>query len=175
MQKEIRLMKLSSLFIFGLLLTSCGIRKTKIDSYLANVETSEKTELKIDSIATVKELSKEKNVTTSVDQKDVIQKDVTTRVKEIFKDGEVIERTTITTISDKIDKSKNEAVREIQKEDSSIKKAIKHVENTANKVVDSLIKEKYKNVESKKGLGLWVTLPLILAVVFAIWYWWRKR
>ena len=175
MPKEIRLMKLSSLFILGLFFASCGTRKTKIDSYLANVETSQKKELKIDSIATVKELSKEKNVITFIDQKDIIQKDVTTQVKEIFKDGEVIERTTTTTISDKVDKSKNEAVSEIQKEASSIKKAIKHVKNTTNKAVDSLIKEKHKAVENKKGVGLWVTVTLILIVVFAIWYWWRKR
>ncbi|KQC02112.1 hypothetical protein AQF98_00625 [Pedobacter sp. Hv1] len=168
-------MKLSSLLLIGVLFASCGTRKANIDKYLANVVIKENTTLKVDSSSIENEQSMEKEVTKSTDQKDVTQKDVTTQVKEVFKDGVVVERTTTTTITDKVDKSKLEIEKIVEKEKSSLKETLNRIEKTANKVVDSLIKEKHKEVENKKGIGIWVYIALILVAVCSIWCWWKTR
>lgn len=110
------------------------------------------------------------------EQADVTQKDVTTQVKEVFTpDGALVERTTTTTISDKVDRTKKEATTSREIQANTLKEATKQVVNTAKKVVDSLVKEHQKEVKSKKGAGLWIWVVGILVLSGAGWYWIRKR
>lgn len=173
MKKRI-ILHLLALISVGLI-ASCGTRKVAIDTYKAKVEVKEATTNKVDSTSTAKQEVKEKQTTKATEQADVTQKDVTTQVKETFTpDGALVERTTTTTISDKVDRTKREATESRDKQTSSIAEVAKKVEQTANKVVDSLVKERQKEVTSKKGLGAWWILIVVAIGGFA-WYWLRKR
>ena len=156
-----------------IILASCGTRKSAISNYKANVVTKEEVDTKVDSTATVQEVVKEKEITKQVEKKDITEKDVKTEVKEVFKDGQLVEKTTTTTVSDKIDRSTSTKQKEREKQTSSLKEVVKRIEQTANKVVDSLIKEKNKTVESKKGIGFWWIL-IVLILAGSAWYWLRK-
>lgn len=156
------------------ILMSCGTRKAAITNYKANVTTREEQALKIDSASSKKEEVKEKEITKVVDQKDIAEKEVKTEVKETFKDGELTERTTTTTVSDKVDKSKKEESKQRERQTATINDVTKNLTQTAKKVVDSLIKEKNKEVVSKKGIGLW-WIPIVLLIAAFVWFWLRRK
>lgn len=163
-----------------LLLNSCGTRKAKISNYKVNVTTEEQSKLKIDSSQkTVAKVEEKSDIKTKVEN-DIKQKDVKTEVKEIFTDGELTERTTITIISDKVDNSKTEINEQTDRKSTTIKETLKHIEKTANKVVDSLFQTKSKEVDANttivKNVGGWAVVLLITLIIIAsIWYWFKKR
>lgn len=163
-----------------LMFTACGTRKAKISNYKANVTTEEQSKLNVDSSEKKVEKVEEKKETKTKVENDITQKDVKTEVKEIFKDGELTERTTTTTISDKVDKSRSETNEKTDRKSSSIKETLKKIESKATKIVDSMIKSNSKDIDANttvvKNVGGWVVLVMLfLVIVGSIWYWIKRR
>lgn len=164
---------LSSLILC--ILFSCGTRKAKIDNYKVNVVTEEKSKLKVDSSSNENTKTKEKVTVKQEEQKDITQKDVKIEVKEIFnKDGQLAERTTTTISIDKTDKSKMQFNTVQEKDNSTVKKALKKIDHTATTVIDSLIKTNSRNVDADttvvKNIGGWpVLLVIVVLGLGALW------
>jgi len=162
-----------------LILSSCGTRKSVITTYKANVTLKEQTSLKVDSLAIEVGQVKEKEQTREVEKKDIEQKDIKTEVKEVFKDGKLTERTTTTTTSDKFDKSTKESTTSINNEKSSFKEVAKHINQTANKIVDSLIKGNSKNIDSNttivRNFGGWLPILVIITIGITGWYFFKRK
>jgi len=166
--------------LIALIFTACGTRKAKIDNYKVNVTTEEQSKLKVDSSEKTYAKVEEKRETKIKVENDVTEKDVKTEVKEIFKDGELTERTTTTTTTDKVDRSKSETNQKSDSKSSSIKEALNKIEKTANKVVDSMIKSNSKDIDANKtvvkNLGGWTVIIVIALIAIAsFWYWLKKR
>lgn len=165
---------------FLLVFYSCGTRKAAIDKLKVAVISKE--------AEIVNLVEKENSIVESTDKtviinkvdNDISQKEQKTEVKETFVDGKLTERTTITTLSDKVDKSKSDHKLDNSSQQNAVKDVLKHLEKTANKVVDSLFQTKAKKADANttivKNVGGWVVLVIIVVIIIgSIWYWIKKK
>lgn len=173
---------ITKILILSLLviLSACGTRKAAIEKLKVNVTTKEQSKLTIDSSEKLTAKVEEKTETKTKVENDVKQKDVKTEVREVFKDGQLTERTTTTTTTDKVDNSKTETTETKTKDASTIKDVFKKIEKTANKVVDSMIKSNAKDIKVDstivKNFGGWAVMVLIaLVIVGSVWYWLKNK
>lgn len=180
--KQKKMKTITKILILSLLviLSACGTRKAAIEKLKVNVTTKEQSKLTIDSSEKLTAKVEEKTETKTKFENNIKQKDVKTEVREVFKDGQLVEKTTTTTTSDKADNSKSETSEKKSKDESSIKDALKKIEKNAGKIVDSMIKSNAKEIDANntivKNFGGWAVMVLIaLVIVGSVWYWLKNK
>lgn len=173
---------ITKILILSLLviLSACGTRKAAIEKLKVNVTTKEAETVNLVEKEKTTSESTDKIITTKKVDNDISQKDQKTEVKEKFVDGQLTERTTVTTTSDKVDKSKSENKEDKTSEQKTVNEVLKNLEKTANKIVDSMIKSNAKEIDANntivKNFGGWAIMVLMaLIVIGSIWYWIKNK